>query len=108
MIFALKNDRIKIYKYLLDRGAISSPEDVKNAIKNMLDLINYSSIVKNRKYVVYLYDLLLPKTYKYLTGEKRFWNTAINKLEEWNNDPMVDINDVYNKRIDELKQLAGI
>ena len=105
---ALQNNNIEVYKYLLSRGAITNIEEAVYEIRDALDMLeNAPSIISRVKTIKIIYDLLLPAVYKYINNQ-RFWGTSADRLEVMNNDPNSEgqLNDIYNRRIGELRKLS--
>jgi len=103
LIIAAKYGDTELFADLLARGIMSSEKISRAVVGQMLRLFIESEIDKRPFFVELMYDYLFPAIYKFITP--RFTKATIDKLEEWNNDPDHDFSDIYNRRIDELRNL---
>jgi len=65
---------------------------------------------KKIRLILALYGKVLPLTIKYIEKSdenKIFWNVVANKLQEFQDNPIIDINDIYQEWYQEYKNLAN-
>lgn len=91
-------------QYGLDNMEIYDKDSAIIVIKDILYRIEHSRKPEKIKLLYQLYDDVLPKCYQDINNQK-FWTTCVDKLIEINNDSEVDISDLYERRIDEVKNL---
>ena len=88
---------------------IESRSDGIAIIKDLLNKCETNIGGHNKVKLVYLlYDHLLPQVYDYFKPDFSFWNTVIRKLEELQQEPGVDLSDLVERRMGELKERLDI
>jgi len=118
LLKAYRDEYYDITDYLLEQGVINSNITARRVISGILRIassyddnedINYIREKKIRL-LIELYEKVIPRTIKHIGNSgkdnKKFWNTVADKLQELQDNHLIDINDIYQKWYQKYKNLA--
>jgi len=112
LLKAYRNEHYDIADYLLEQGIINSATVARQTIGGILRIVDSYGDNNDKKIrlILALYGKVLPLTIKYIEKSdenKIFWNVVANKLQEFQDNPIIDINDIYQEWYQEYKNLAN-
>lgn len=108
LIIAYKNEYYDIANYLLEQNIIDSRINAIKIIGGHNRLIESlpSESDKKKRLLKSSFGEVLPRVIVYLKDEKRLWATIADKLQEFQNDPRIDIDDIYQRRYQQYLNLS--
>lgn len=103
IVYAFFSQKIDLLDLLLERNVFNSRKNIITILKCLCR--NTHDIDKNINLMKIFFDKILPDIYhKY--NNKNFWFIAVNKLERFKEEEEEAFQDIYNRRIEELKMLT--
>ncbi len=99
-LYAFKNRRYEIIRYMLTYKIMKTPEIAKYIVKEAVSYLNSPGTTDKYDLLKFLYTDIISNCYGIVKGN-RFWEVVINKLTEFKNQDILV--DVYDNEIKNLR-----